>query len=245
VRGVTAQSTRTTQSTTQFVELTSSFEEFFKRIYSFTKYPAVVYCLGFMNSGKTTLSLLFYYYFNQFVSRHAKLYYINALEERSSEDDKTLVDVASEKLDSVLEEIKSSRARLHFIILDDFGFVVDRSAQAREFLYKIFRIRHITRKNKIVVWINAHYSKSLIPFFRSTPYRVLTSITVQEIKQLSSDYLFPISDLWDYYYYMLEHPGKYIIYLNWWTINEIVDVTLDKKMKKRIMKLARKHNIEL
>jgi hypothetical protein len=123
--------------------------------------------------------------------------------------------------------------------------VADRSANAREFLYKIFRIRHITHKNKIVVWINAHYSKSLIPFFRATPYRILTSITTQEIRQLSSDYLFPISDLWDYYHYMLEHPKKYIVYVNWWTINEIVDVTLDKKMKERITRLARKRNIEL
>jgi hypothetical protein len=95
------------------------------------------------------------------------------------------------------------------------------------------------------VWINAHYSKSLIPFFRATPYRILTSITPQEIKQLSSDYLFPVSDLWDYYYYVLEHPRRYIVYVNWWTINEIVDVTLDKNMKERIMRLARKRNIEL
>jgi hypothetical protein len=95
------------------------------------------------------------------------------------------------------------------------------------------------------VWINAHYSKSLIPFFRSTPYRILTSITPQEIKQLSSDYLFPVSDLWDYYYYMLEHPGRYIIYVNWWTINEIVDVTLSKNTKISISKIARNRNIEL
>jgi len=219
------------------------FSEFFKRIYAFTKFPAIVYTLGFMNSGKTTLSLLFYYYFGYLLKKHVELYYINALE--SSEDDKTLVDVASEKLEEVLEKIKSSRAYVHFIILDDFGFVIDKSAQAREFLYKIFRIRHITHKNKIVVWINAHYSKSLIPFFRSTPYRILTSITPQEIKQLSSDYLFPISDLWDYYYYMLEHPNRYIIYVNWWTISEIVDVTLDQNIKEKIMKLARKHNIQL
>jgi hypothetical protein len=233
-----------TAHTAQFIELTSRFEEFFKKIYSLTKFPAVVYCLGFMNSGKTTLSLLFYYYFYKLAWKHVKLYYINALE-RNTEDDKTLVGVANEKLDSVLEEIKSSREYMHFVILDDFGFGVDRTAQAREFLYKIFRIRHITGKSRIIVWINAHYSKSLIPFFRSTPYRILTSITTQEIKQLSSDYLFPVSDLWDYYYYMLEHHGKYIIYLNWWTISEIVDVTLDKNMKERIARMARKRNIEL
>jgi hypothetical protein len=197
-----------------------------------------------MNSGKTTLSLLFYYYFNKFAGRHAKLYYINALE-HSTEDDKTLVDVANEKFNAVLDKIKSSREYMHFIILDDFGFVIDKSAQAREFLYKIFRIRHITHKNKIIVWINAHYSKSLLPFFRATPYRILTSITTQEIKQLSSDYLFPVSELWDYYYYMLKHPGKYIAYVNWWTISEIVDITLDKNMKNRIARLARKRNIEL
>jgi archaellum biogenesis ATPase FlaH len=227
----------------QFVELTSRFEEFFKKIYSLTKFPSIVYCLGFMNSGKTTLSLLFYYYFNKLTWKHTKLYYINALEH--STEDKTLIDAANEKLDSVLEKIKGSREYMHFIILDDFGFVIDKSAQAREFLYKIFRIRHITGKSRIIVWINAHYSKSLIPFFRSTPYRVLTSITVQEIKQLSSDYLFPVSDLWDYYYYMLEHPKRYIIYVNWWTISEIVDVTLDKNMKERIARMARKRNIEL
>jgi len=201
-----------------------------------------------MNSGKTTLSLLFYYYFNELSARHVKLHYINALERTSSSSDseeKTLLDVASERFDAVLEKIKNSNMRMHFIILDDFGFVVDKTAQAREFLYKIFRIRHITGKDKIIVWINAHYSKSLIPFFRATPYRILTSITPQEIKQLSSDYLFPISDLWDYYYYMLEHPRRYIIYVNWWTINEIVDVTLDKNTKIRITRLARKHNIEL
>jgi len=235
------QSTYSTYS----VKFTSSFEEFFKRIYSLTKFPAIVYCLGFMNTGKTTLSLLFYSYFNKLSAKLMKLHYINALEEHSSENDKTLADVANEKLEEVLEEIKNSRSKLHFIILDDFGFVIDKSTQAREFLYKIFRIRHITGKNKIIVWINAHYSKSLIPFFRSTPYRVLTSITTQEIKQLSSDYLFPISDLWDYYYYILEHPNKYIIYVNWFTINEIVDVTLTKNMKISITKIARNRNIQL
>jgi hypothetical protein len=235
------QSTYTTQS----VAFTSGFEDFFKRIYSLTKFPAIVYCLGFMNTGKTTLSLLFYSYFNRLSARHMRLHYINALEEHSSEDDKTLVDVANEKLEEVLEKIKTSNANLHFIILDDFGFVVDKSAQAREFLYKIFRIRHITGKSKIVVWINAHYSKSLIPFFRATPYRVLTSITVQEIRQLTSDYLFPTSDLWDYYYYMLEHPKRYIIYVNWWTINEIVDVTLNKNAKISISKIARNRKIQL
>jgi len=227
----------------QSVELTKSFEEFFKKIYSLTKYPAIIYCLGFMNSGKTTLSLLFYNYFNKLSGRHMKLHYINALEENS--EDKTLVDVANEKLNAVLEEIRNSKRDLHFIILDDFGFVIDKTAQAREFLYKVFRIRHITGKSRIIVWINAHYSKSLIPFFRSTPYRVLTSITTQEIKQLSSDYLFPISDLWDYYYYILEHPNKYIIYVNWFTINEIVDVTLTKNMKISISKIARNRNIQL
>jgi hypothetical protein len=219
------------------------FSEFFKRIYTFTKFPAIVYTLGFMNSGKTTLSLLFYYYFGYLIKKRVELYYINALE--NSDSEKTLVDLANEKLETALEKIKSSREYMHFIILDDFGFVIDKSTNAREFLYKIFRIRHITGKKKITVWINAHYSKSLIPFFRSTPYRVLTSITTQEIKQLSSDYLFPISDLWDYYYYTLEHPKRYIIYVNWWTINEIVDVTLDKNMKEKIIRIARKHNIEL
>jgi hypothetical protein len=231
--------------TAQLTEHTRSFEEFFKRIYSVTKYPAIIYCLGFMNSGKTTLSLLFYNYFNKLSARHMKLHYINALEEHRSEDDKTLVDVANERLNAVLEEIRSSKSNLHFVILDDFGFVIDKTAQAREFLYRIFRIRHITGKDKIIVWINAHYSKSLIPFFRSTPYRILTSITTQEIKQLSSDYLFPISDLWDYYYYILEHPNRYIIYVNWYTISEIVDVTLTKNMKISISKIARNRNIKL
>jgi hypothetical protein len=228
---------------TYFIAFTGSFEEFFKRVYSLTKYPEIVYCLGFMNSGKTTLSLLFYYYYYKLSAKHMKLHYVNALEHSNSE--KTLVDVANEKLDSVLDEIKRSRMRMHFVILDDFGFVIDKSTQAREFLYKIFRIRHITGKDKIIVWINAHYSKSLIPFFRATPYRILTSITTQEIKQLSSDYLFPVSDLWDYYYYMLEHPRRYIIYVNWWTIDEIVDVTLNKHMKATISRIARRHNIEL
>jgi hypothetical protein len=236
-------STHFSEHSTRFTELTSSFDEFFKRIYSLTKYPAVIYCLGFMNSGKTTLSLLFYYYFNKLSWRQMKLHYINALEHSDSE--KTLVEVASEKLESILEKIKTSKEVKHFIILDDFGFVIDKTARAREFLYKIFRIRHITGKNRIIVWINAHYSKSLIPFFRSTPYRILTSITTQEIKQLSSDYLFPISDLWDYYYYMLERPNRYIIYVNWWTISEIVDVTLSKNMQISISRIAKRRNIEL
>jgi hypothetical protein len=224
--------------------VTRSFQDFFRRVYVLTKFPAIIYCLGFMNSGKTTLSLLFYKYFRLYSNRRMQLHYINTLENRGSSEE-TLVAAASERLDTVLDEIRNSSTNSHFIVLDDFGFVVDKTAQAREFLYKIFRIRHITSKNKIIVWINAHYSKSLIPFFRSTPYRILTSITTQEIKQLSSDYLFPVSDLWDYYYYILEHPRRYIIYVNWWTINEIVDVTLSKNMKISISRIARKRNIEL
>jgi hypothetical protein len=57
-----------------------------------------------------------------------------------------------------------------------------------------------------------------------------------EIKQYSSDYLFPTSLLWDYYSYYMTNPDRYIALVNWRTISEIVDITLDKELMKKIRK---------
>jgi hypothetical protein len=237
--------------------ITEKIDNFFRRIYRNTRYPALIYCIGQMHSGKTTLALIFYYYFRKLYKSNFNLYYINALEDvvlnTSSDTEiennkkKTLVDKAIVKFHETLNTIRNNdNYRLgFFIVLDDFGFIIDRSAKSREFLYALFRIRHITNKDKIVVWINGHYSKSLIPFFRATPYRVLTSITEMEIKQYSSDYLFPVSLLWDYYTYYLSNPDRYIALVNWRTISEIVDITLDRDLMKKIKRIAKEHNIEL
>jgi hypothetical protein len=66
-----------------------------------------------------------------------------------------------------------------------------------------------------------------------------------EIKQYSSDYLFPTSLLWDYYSYYMTNPDRYIALVNWRTISEIVDITLDKELMKKIRKIAKEHSIEL
>jgi hypothetical protein len=234
--------------------ITEKIDNFFRRIYRNTRYPALIYCIGQMHTGKTTLALIFYYYFRRLHGYNFNLYYINALEDvvlnTSSDTEvekKTLVDKAIVKFHETLNTIRNNdNYRLgFFIVLDDFGFIIDRSAKSREFLYMLFRIRHITGKNRIIVWINGHYSKSLIPFFRATPYRVLTSITEMEIKQYSSDYLFPVSLLWDYYTYYLSNPDRYIILVNWRTISEIVDITLDRDLMKKIKRIAKEHGIEL
>jgi hypothetical protein len=235
-------------------ELSEGVHEFYRRIYNNTRYPALVYVIGQMNTGKTTLALIFYYFFNKISNFTFKLHYINALEDLNTDSDaeeiennkkKTLIEKAIAKFYETLNTVRNNRTCGHFIILDDFGFIIDRSAKSREFLYALFRIRHITGENRIIVWINGHYSKSLIPFFRATPYRILTSITEMEIKQYSSDYLFPVSLLWDYYSYYMTNPDRYIILVNWRTISEIVDITLDRDLMGRIRRIAKRRNIEL
>jgi hypothetical protein len=205
-----------------------SLDDLIKRLYSMTRFPAIVYTIGFMNSGKTMLSYLFFHKFNQLNKSMGSIYKIEPQGDINN------------KLMSVLKSIENDKShRFWFILLDDFGFVFDsKSKEFREFLNKIFRIRHLTRREKIMIWINAHYSRSLAPFFRSTPYRILTSITPQEIKQLSSDYLFATSELWDFYYYTLENPKRHIYLINWWSFSGIVDFTLDKSKLERIRKLV-------
>lgn len=105
------------------------------------------------------------------------------------------------------------------IVYDDVSFKVN-----KEFANNLMRIRHKLNKN-VFVLLNCHYSKSITPFLRSFPIRVLTSISEAEIRNYVNEYLFTTSTLWDYLYYYQTYPEKYIILVSVYGKEHIIDIT--------------------
>lgn len=179
-------------------------------------YPAIVYVIGSMGSGKTTLALVTSIGL-KYIHKNPITYYYNA------------GDCEITCLDYAIEAIRRNRDHkgVHFVIFDDYSFVVaSRSKELYEFLNKLFRIRHLTGVNDIIAWFNGHYSKSLAPFIRSTNYRVITSISPSEIKQYAGEYLFSESDLWEYYGYYVSYPRRKIILAEFRGVSKIIDVSI-------------------
>jgi len=172
---------------------------------------------GFMGSGKTTLSKTLAYYFQEalgekrayLVPGNKALKVIKRLSPDWPEADKDLI-----------------------IIFDDISYIIDsRSREGKEALNRLFRIRHLTKKNVIAIF-NMHYSRSTAPFIRATPIRILTSLTEAEIPAYRSQYLFTVSTLWDYLYYIRHYPEKYIILTSIVGAEKIIDVTGEAKSPK-------------
>jgi Cdc6-like AAA superfamily ATPase len=199
-------------------------------------YPAVVYCIGSMGSGKTTLALATYVYLRDKMLKDVDFYYIN-------------VDTEDQLLDAfndVVARIRESRTEYSFVLLDDLSYVLNpRSLKGREFLTRVFKIRHLTGKDKVIIWLNGHYSRSIAPFLRSTDYRILTSLTHPEIKQYTSEYLFSDRDLWEYLNALVKH--KRVILVQFKHVVKLISVKLTSKnkwLKSRIEEVKKEYGID-
>lgn len=218
-----------------------TYYQFVKKM--FKNFPIIVYTIGSMGSGKTTLAILTYRGLKFYRPKKTRperfkkilLYYYNAHE------------CETECIDQFINTIQDrSPSTLHFVVLDDYSFVLQsRTKKYYEFLNKLFRIRHLTGTSYIILWFNGHYSRSLAPFIRSTNYRILTSISPAEIKQYASEYIFAESDLWEYYNYYTRYPSKKIILAEFRSISKIIDITFDKRIKAKLEKIASDHGIKI
>ena len=199
------------------------------------RYPAVVYCIGSMGSGKTTLALATYVYLRDTKLKDIDFHYIS-------------VDTEDELLDAfnaTLDRIRESSTEYSFVLLDDLSYVLNpRSNKGREFLTQVFKIRHLTGKDKVIIWLNGHYSRSIAPFLRSTDYRILTSLTHPEIKQYTSEYLFSDRDLWEYLNALVKH--KHVILVQFKHVVKLISVRLTSNhyLKKKIDELKKQYGLQ-
>jgi chromosomal replication initiation ATPase DnaA len=191
------------------------------------EYPAVVYTIGSMGSGKTTLALATYVYLHDKMLSSIDLHYINV----DSEDQ--LLDAFNE----TVNRIRESSTEYHFILLDDLSYVLNpRSSKGKEFLTRVFKIRHLAGKDNIIIWLNGHYSRSIAPFLRATNYRILTSLTQPEIRQYTSEYLFSEADLWEYLRAL--NRMKHVILAQFKHVSKLISVNLTPKNYKLIRRIA-------
>ena len=180
-------------------------------LFNLIDYPSLVYVIGSMGTGKTTLSMLVY-----------SMYF-------KEKGFKSVLMTSPENFYDFITNIKNETSK-YYILFDDFSFTIDpRSKSGREFLTMLFRIRHILKTNYVVLWFNGHYSYSLAPFIRSTPYRILTSISEPEIRQYSAGYIFTEKVLWDYFKWCRDHMDKRIVLASFRGITKIIDVTTSKR----------------
>lgn len=126
------------------------------------------------------------------------------------------------------ERIRSLDGRNVAVVFDD---VSNRIRRVSDELTRLYTIRHphghatdTIGKNVFMLFI-CHYLRSVAPFIRSTPLRVLSSITEAEIRAYSSEYLFTLSSLWDYLEYVYTYPHRYIILASSGGREHIIDVT--------------------
>ncbi len=198
-------------------------------------YPSIIYCIGSMGSGKTTLALATYIILREKKHKDIDFYYIN-------------VDTEEELLDAfndTVNKIRESNTEYSFVLLDDLSYVLNpRSEKGKEFLTRIFKIRHLAGKDKIILWLNGHYSRSIAPFLRSTDYRILTSLTQPEIKQYTSEYLFSDRDLWEYLNALVKH--KRVILVQFKHVVKLISVDIEKYkwLKSRVEEVKKQYGID-
>lgn len=162
--------------------------------------------IGSMASGKTTLALTLASLFSR--KFNGKCYITSNLDN--------------------LDIVKDLQGKHIALIFDD---VSNKLKKYSDHLTKIFTIRHLPNsplqvidKNIFLLFV-CHYLRSIAPFLRSAPVRFLTSISESEIRAYSSEYLFTISALWDYFHYYVYYPSKYIVLANVYAREHILDVT--------------------
>lgn len=168
-----------------------------------SNYSVLSIIIGAMGSGKTTLALSLGTAFKRLVS--GECYLSHSIE--------------------VIDEL-SKFTKNHFaLILDDISFQLSStSKRTRDYLQKLFRIRHMTNYNSMIIFV-VHYARSIAPFIRSSPVKILTSINEAEVRMYSNEYLFTEPSLWDYLHYTNKYNDKYIILMNQYGRERIVDVT--------------------
>lgn len=157
--------------------------------------------IGVMGSGKTNISLT--------LSKLYSLYYGGKC---------FYAPTISHDIFSKVSELSNDTNKVS-IVLDDVSFKI-----SKEFLNSLMRVRHILNKN-VFVLLNCHYQRSIAPFLRSAPLRILTSISESEIRSYVSEYLFTTSSLWDYLHYYRKHFDKFIILMSVYGSEHILDVT--------------------
>jgi Cdc6-like AAA superfamily ATPase len=199
------------------------------------EFPAVIYTIGSMGSGKTTLALATYVYLRDVKLKDIDLHYINV----NTEDE--LLDA----FNNVVNQIRESRTQYSFVLLDDLSYVLNpRSSKGKEFLTRVFKIRHLTGKDNIILWLNGHYSRSIAPFLRATNYRILTSLTQPEVKQYVSEYLFAEADLWEYLRALTKR--SHVILAQFKHVSKLISVKLTPyhKLAIEVAKLKKQYGID-
>jgi energy-coupling factor transporter ATP-binding protein EcfA2 len=163
--------------------------------------------IGTTTSGKTTLALTLASLFTHMYS-NSKCYITTNLD--------------------YLNDLSGLNGKNIAIVFDD---VSNRIKRYSDTLTKLYTVRHpsneaINTINKnIFMLFNCHYMRSIAPFIRSTPLRILTSITESEIRAYASEYLFTISTLWDYLHYYYKYEDKYIVLISVYGREHIMDVS--------------------
>jgi hypothetical protein len=165
--------------------------------------------IGSIASGKTTLALT-----------------LSSLFTKMFRDSRCYITTDLSYLDP--NSINSLEGKYVAIVFDDVSNKIKRFS---EHLTKLYSIRHaenspikVINKNVFMLF-NCHYMRSIAPFLRATPLRILTSISESEIKAYSSEYLFTVSSLWDYLYYYYKYEDRYIILVSVRGKERIIDVT--------------------
>ncbi len=206
----------------------------YARLLNLLSYPSVIYCIGSMGSGKTTLALATYALLRQKLG-DVSFHYVNVDNE----------DQLLEAFNAVVNAIRESNTEYSFVLLDDLSYVLNpRSVKGREFLTRVFKIRHLTDKDNVILWLNGHYSRSIAPFLRATNYRILTSLTQPEIKQYTSEYLFSEADLWEYLRAL--NRKQYVILVQFKHVSKLISVKLTPNhyLKKKIDELKKEYGID-
>jgi hypothetical protein len=158
------------------------------------------------------------------------------------------VDTEDQLLDAfntTVDRIRESSTEYSFILLDDLSYVLNpRSSKGKEFLTRVFKIRHLAGKDNIIIWLNGHYSRSIAPFLRATNYRILTSLTQPEIRQYTSEYLFSEADLWEYLRALSKR--QHIILAQFKHVSKLISVKLtpNHKLAVEIAKLKKEYGID-
>lgn len=166
--------------------------------------------IGSMSSGKTTLALTLASLFKR-MHQNSECY---------------ITDV--ENMDIVISNLSNLQKKNIAIIFDDVSLVIHRYSKE---LRRIFTIRHpsgdpLTALDKnIFLLFNCHYVRSIAPFLRASPLRILTSISEAEIRAYANEYLFTVSSLWDYLYYVRKYPERFISLFSVRGSEHVVDVT--------------------
>lgn len=83
------------------------------------------------------------------------------------------------KLDEVIDSLQ--KGLQYILVFDDVSFVLDQAPpkKRKELAEKLTRIRHDV-KGKVITFMNVHYGRSILPIFRDSYFRILTSMSSED-----------------------------------------------------------------